>query len=394
MIDPVQLASKTDAGKVKPRLLLLTHYYPAHRGGVEIVAGQLASRLAKQYEILWLAADCDPAPFLPGIRCEPQRAWNKLESKGLPWPIWTLYGWINLKRSIVECDVLHLHDFIYPAHLLAIPLARRYGKAIVVTQHIGDIEYKNPFLRGVLKAVNRSFGRWMLGRANQVIFISPRVKAGFEAYTNFANPSLYWPNGVDAKVFRSVDQSVRATLRSAHGLCPSKPVLLFVGRFVERKGLHLMRQMAAARPEWQWCFAGWGPLDPAAWNLPNVRAWGGLHGQSLASLYQLADLLILPSHGEGFPLVVQESLACGTPVVISEETAAGGPKIPGCIIPVPCISHRQNPDTWLGAIETCLRYDEKEVLRSQCAETAELLWNWDRLAEKYQKLFRQLLSSQ
>src|SRR5574343_903655 len=82
MTNSVRLASNTDAGKMKPRLLLLTHYYPAHRGGVEIVAGQLAFRLAEQYEILWLAADCDPAPVLPGIRCEPQGVWNKLETKG------------------------------------------------------------------------------------------------------------------------------------------------------------------------------------------------------------------------------------------------------------------------------------------------------------------------
>ena len=382
-----------DAAKEMPRLLLLTHYYPAHRGGIEIVAGQLATRLAEHYEIHWLAADCDPPPTIPEIKCEPQRAWNKLETKGLPWPIWTLQGWKNLRRAIVECDILHIHDFIYPAHLIGTLLAWRLKKPVVITQHIGDIEYRNPVLRIILKAVNRTFGRWMLNRANQVVFISARVKTSFEEYTHFFRPPLYWPNGVDTQIFRPVDPVAQTMLWRANGLDSATPVILFVGRFVERKGLRLLQQMAAARPEWQWCFAGWGPLDPTAWDLPNVRVWNGLQGTSLAPLYQLADLLILPSHGEGFPLVVQESLACGTPVVVSEETAAGGPTLPGSIIPIPYSPYDPSPDTWLLAIENRLESEKTEDRRRERAEQAKLLWSWEQLANNYRALFEQLICS-
>lgn len=381
------------ARKEKPRLLLLTHYYPAHRGGVEIVAEQLASRLAENYAIHWYAADCDLPPDIPEITCKPQRAWNKLEKRGLPWPVWSLQGWRSLKQAISECDILHIHDFIYPAHFAGILLALRLGKPVVVTQHIGDIEYRNILLRGILKAVNRSFGRCALGKANQVVFISPRVKITFESYTNFVRTPLYWPNGVDTRIFRPVDQSGQVALRNVYGLCPDRPVLLFVGRFVEKKGLHFLREMAAARPKWQWCFAGWGGLDPTAWGFPNVRVWNGLQGASLAPLYQLADLLVLPSYGEGFPLVVQESLACGTPVVVSEETAAGGPVILGGIIPIADSSLHPDPVTWLSEIEANLSSEKREECRRSCAEKADLLWNWERLAENYRELLGELIES-
>ena len=382
------------AAKEKPHLLLLTHYYPAHRGGIEIVAGQLASQLAEHYAILWLAADCDPPPAIRGIACMPQRAWNKLEAKGLPWPIWKLQGWKNLRRAIVECDIVHIHDFIYPAHLIAMLLARRLKKPVVITQHIGDIDYRNPILRVILKGVNRTFGRWMLSRANQVVFISTRVKTSFEAYTLFPSPPLYWPNGVATQIFRPIDAVEQSMLRRAHGLNLAAPVILFVGRFVERKGLHLLQQMAALRPQWQWCFAGWGALDPNLWNLPNVRVWNGLEGASLASRYQLADLLILPSYGEGFPLVVQEALACGTATLIAEETASGGPKLPGSIIPIPHSPRCTNPDAWLNAIENCLISNNTEKRRRERAEEARLLWSWEQLAGNYQTLFEQLISSE
>lgn len=373
------------------RVLLLTHYYPAHRGGVEIVAGQLASRLADAHEILWLAADCDEAPQWEGVRCEPSRAWNGLEKNGLPWPVWELRAWLRLRQAVAECDILYVHDFIYLPHLVVLMLVAGRKRPVVVTQHIGDIDYPGWLSRNILKLINRTLGRWLLGRADQVIFISPRVKAGFELFTRFRRPPLYWPNGVDGEIFCPVPADERARLRVLHGLSLDSPVLLFVGRFVERKGLHLLKQMALARPEWQWCFAGWGPLDPEDWQLPNVWVWKGLQGQELAALYQLADLFVLPSHGEGFPLVVQESLSCGTPAVISEETAAGGGAMPGCIVPVPFQPHNPDANVWLQAIDACLNGAEKQERRHRCAEMAQALWSWEQLASNYRDLFSILL---
>ena len=54
--------------------------------------------------------------------------------------------------------------------------------------------------------------------------------------------------------------------------------------------------------------------------LRNVIVFSDLTGPFLAPLYQASDLLVLPSKGEGFPLVIQEALACDLPVVCSAET--------------------------------------------------------------------------
>ena len=378
---------------IKPRLLLVTHYFPAHRGGVEIVAGELAGRLTTRFALRWLAADCDPPPSIPGAAAAGQAAWNGMERFGLPWPIWSWRGWRTLYQAVVETDIVHLHDFIYPANIAAFCLARLRRKPVVITQHIGDIDYRNPVLKAVLKIVNRSLGRLILGRAHQVIFISPRVKALFQRFTDFRSPSAYWPNGVNTQIYAPATPTARLARRAGLGVSAGQPVVLFVGRFVEKKGLPFVRQLASLRPDWHWWFAGWGPAgpdNPESWQLPQVRVWRGLQGASLAELYQAADVLILPSYGEGFPLVVQESLACGTPSIISAETAAGAPAFPRAIRAVPYSPATSEPAEWLAALELLLSATDMAEIRQDAADFAAREWDWNQLAGKYTDLFKRL----
>jgi glycosyltransferase involved in cell wall biosynthesis len=381
------MIAQVDSRTAAPQMLLITHYFPAHRGGVEIVAGELAARLAPCLSLHWLAADCDAQP--EGLDARGQRAWNGLERFGLPWPIWHWKGWRTLSTEIARADVVHIHDFIYPACLVAFVLTRVRRKPLVVTQHIGDIAYRNPLLRALLRAINRSVGRLVLSRAEQTIFISAKVKTLFEGFTSFHRPPLYWANGVDRQTFRPC--ASREVLRASLGADVGRPAILFVGRFVPKKGLAILKELAALRPDWQWWLAGWGevgPLHPTTWELPQVRVWEGRSGATLAELYQAADVLVLPSYGEGFPLVIQEAIACGTPVVTSADTASGGPAAAGIITPVAVDPANPCMDDWLRAIAALLQ--APHATRAQAADFAAQEWDWDALGTRYAELFTRL----
>src|SRR5262249_31196577 len=95
-----------------------------------------------------------------------------------------------------------------------------------------------------------------------------------------------------------------------------------VGRFVEKKGIHLLRPLAERRPDWLWLFVGRSfGSSPTDWRLPNLRVLAPVAQDELRDLYVAADMLVLPSIGEGLPMAVLESLACGTPVLTTEDTA-------------------------------------------------------------------------
>lgn len=375
------------------QVLLVTHYYPAHRGGIELVAGELAARLAARHgvEFEWHASDCDPAPVLPGVRCVPARAWNAMERRlGFPYPLWSPAALRRLARAVRRVDAVHLHDCLYLPNLVASVAARLVGRPVLVTQHIGMVPYRNPLLRGLMFAAYRVLGRWVLGGAARVAFVSEAVRAYFARFVRFRVPPVFVATGVDTGTFRPPTPEARAALREELDVRPSVPLLLFVGRFVEKKGLPLLHELARALPEARWVFAGWGPLDPQAWACANVTVVRGRSGASLASLYQAADLLVLPSRGEGFPLVVQEAMACGTPAIVSSETAAGSPGAAHLLL-AEALDAASASVRWAARLRELLRPEGPlAALRPQVAAYARESWSWERCTDRYAELLEAL----
>ncbi len=374
------------------RVLLVTHYYAEHGGGVEIVAGQLAARLAcRGVEITWAAGGPAPSESGDGIAYLPMRAWNGTEwSLGFPYPVWSPASTARLCRAARSCDIVHLHDSLYLGNVVAFLRARVAGKPTLVTQHVGMVPYRQSLLRGLLATANRTLGRFVLGGASQAIFVSHKVREYFRRFVHFQADPLWIPNGLATETFFPATPDERRRLRKELGWPGDRPVFLFVGRFMEKKGLSLVRALAARFPDCQWVTIGWGPDDPSRWPLANVRSLGRMDHARIAPCYRAADLLVLPSVGEGFPLVVQESMACGTPALISEDTALGSPGIERM-----CVVSPLDEESLAGAVRGYLdRRGEWEKWRDQVACHAREHWDWDRCAEQYGEICCSLLEAE
>ena len=372
------------------KLLLVTHYYSTHAGGIEIVAGTVASLLAASHDVVWLASDSDRTPSQSAgtIRFVPMRANNTIERlTGLPFPVWGPASLVRLWKETQLCDIVHLHDFAYFGNWIAFVYAVVHGKPVCITQHVGFIPYRSRVLRFALRVLHATIGRVMLGSAWQVVFVSCVVQEYYARFVRFRRPPVLIPNGVDAATFAPALAEGRRQARASLAIDASRPVLLFVGRFVEKKGLHILEALAQRMPDVSWVFAGWGPINPGQWGAPNVYVFNGRHGAGLVTLYQAADLLVLPSVGEGLPLVLQESMSCGTPVVVGEDTARAvdGPAgiVFGCRVGGP-----ETVDTWERSLRAILAKPASLAeLRQTVADFARERWSWKRCAASYAELF-------
>jgi glycosyltransferase involved in cell wall biosynthesis len=375
------------------RITLVTHFFPAHRGGVERMAGQLAERLAAQgiARIEWHASDCDPPPpAAPGLSVVPAGSCNILErAVGVPYPFWSPAALLRLARAVRSASVVHLHDCLYLPVLAAFAAARLgRRRPVVVTQHIGHVPYRNPVLRALHAAANRLLGAWVLGSADQVVFESETVRAYFAERVRFRSAPQLIENGVDTRIFRPCSAAERRELRAQLGVAPGKPLLLFIGRFVEKKGLGVLRELTGQIPHAHWLFAGWGPMDPAAWGRANVTVRLRPGHEDLTALYQAADLLVLPSVGEGFPLSVQEAMACGTPALVGEDTAAGCPEARDVLLGER-VGGADTAARWAARVQALLAAPRQlESLRPRVAAFAAENWSWEQCVARYAALLR------
>ena len=97
---------------------------------------------------------------------------------------------------------------------------------------------------------------------------------------------------------------------------PKKDYILYFGRFSEEKGIGTLIQAAKELPDYQFIFAGTGPLAEEINKVSNINNLGFKTGLELETLIREAKFSICPSEWyENCPFSVMESQMYGTPVL-------------------------------------------------------------------------------
>lgn len=338
-------------------------------GGVQAVADALSSLLRQEgHDVLRIgggerAQVTDQAVTLPcSFRVE--------RAVGVSFPIPTAEARAELRGLVRGADLVHVHESYYPIGTLAGRFAAEARIPVVVTQHAGLPAVASWTQRIGFHALARFRAAPLLRSANKVLFTSDHVRRYFKERWNVNG--LLVPNGVAFERFYPCTSREERRLELDRLGVGAGTTLLFVGRFVERKGLAQIRAMAEARRDWNWILVGDGPERPEDWNLPNVCVRRSARSAEVALAYRVADAFVLPSFGEGFPLVVQEAMASGLPCVVIPQVVDGYPPI------APLVETVEGYETlpWLDAIERTLRRSPE---RSALAAFARDHWSWNRM---------------
>ena len=294
----------------------------------------------------------------------------------------------RIKQQVAWSEVVHMHDCLYAVNVQTFVSARRQHRPVLLTQHIAKVPYTNPFIRGLQSVAYASLGRAVLSSVDQVAFETEEVRRWFEPRVHFRKPPVLIESGVDTDLFKPAAEAERHAYRERLGISGDQPLLVFVGRFVEKKGIKLIRPVIEANPAWSWLFIGRaGDVDPQSWHLPNLRVIEALSHPELRNHYVAADLLVLPSLGEGFPVVAQEAMSCGLPTLLSAQTARGLPAVRDLVF----TTFTENDDLNAAVQKAVAAVLADRGLRRRVASLARERWTAEAFVTRYEEQLEGLL---
>ena len=217
----------------------------------------------------------------------------------------------------------HAH-FAYPATtLLAWPACEAAGLPFTFFAHAVDIFRHDNRERNRIADVVRSANckKVFIYGEHHKAFLEEQGVPGEKIALNF--------QAVDLDLYEQIAPVERPT-----GNAPLKGI--FIGRFVEKKGVDVLLEAAAILHDEPVTFElyGYGRLEARCRQraveigVSNVKFMGPIqHRRDLASVFQSADFLVVPSvvaangDTEGFPTVIFEAMAAGRPVITSSVSA-------------------------------------------------------------------------
>jgi glycosyltransferase involved in cell wall biosynthesis len=218
-----------------------------------------------------------------------------------------------------ECDVVHAHDeHAFTSNTVA--YARARNKRPFLLHCHGSYTGGSPLWRLFVYTYMKTLGSYTLTRSDLSVALSPSEA---EILKRFGGRNIrIIPNAVDpSELHTKADPSLFRSRRQVGG----RKLVLFVGRLIRVKGVHLLPRIASLfnSTSEDVCFAvvGDGPMREALkrsskrMGLRNMIITGRVSQEELSSAYAAADVVLAPSQSEGMPAVVLEALIFRKPVV-------------------------------------------------------------------------------
>jgi len=302
------------------KVLIVSHLALPHVGGVEnLVDLEVRSLAAAGHAVALVSSDGAGAGRTPeypaSVRVIRVPAWHLLERRfGIPYPLFGPRLLASLWNEIRAADVVHAHGFLFQNTALAVLIAKLQGKPCILTDHGGIQKFGSKPATLAARFGAETVGRLSACLASRVTTYNARIQGTLNRLGR-RRDAEFIPNPVDASLFFPPTVTERAAARAAFGWPEGRKKVLFVGRLIAAKGVPLLLDSRDDSFKLAFC----GPGDASVLGA-NAEYLPPRPQSELRALYHAADALALPAEvREGFPLVVQEAVACGLPVVLGYD---------------------------------------------------------------------------
>jgi glycosyltransferase involved in cell wall biosynthesis len=397
------------------RVMMLSWEYPPRIvGGISPHVSDLSKQLQKKGVEVHVITKA--TPLAPDEEIEPSgvqihRVHLKQEPNDFLHEIQLLNQATDLRvRELLEQwrpggapTIFHAHDWL--SLDAARELKYEYNLPMIATIHATESGRHGGIFNDTSRYIHEQ-EFWLSYEAWRIIVCSDFMKN--EAIRLFTAPAdkidiIY--NGVDPTKFEfDWDEAERAKHRATLAR-PDEKIVMYVGRFVREKGIHVLLNAAssilAEEPNTKFLIVGGGQRE----RFEHFVHWAGLQdkvlftgfmaNRALHQLYRCADVAVFPSLYEPFGIVALEGMAAGAAVVASD---AGG--LPEVVKhdETGTLSYANDPGSLAWAVLRVMRDPNRaEILKEKARARLRVDFDWSHLADQtiavYERVWDEFLKS-
>lgn len=372
------------------KIVVVTPYFIPHRGGIGTVVHEIGKKHVRMgHEVTIICPDYGDEYLenLDGMKIIRVPGNDILSKVGINFPLVSISMMRWLEQYIPRADVIHIHGFLFLSSLYSKFVASKYRKPIVLTEHVGYVKLDNALFNCIETTSIKLIGKLLFQTSEIIIACSSRVvreliQMGVEPWR-----IRFIKNSVDTTFFTPVSNEKKYRIRRELNLPEDKPLVIFVGRFVKKKGV--IPLVNCKRQGYHLLMIGEGiNVSHSIFHSDSLTIKRPIPQEELVKYYQASDIFVLPSLYEGFPLTALEAMACGLPMVLGND-----PTYKDYLDPSKYEAVNQDFDSIEKGIQSfinnegkrkeCAIYGRKRVMESM---------QWDEIANTHLKVYEEAIT--
>lgn len=292
------------------------------------------------------------------------------------------------------CDITHYHT-INLRYFLTVPFVKLYGKTVGYVHFLPETLEDSLRLPKWFRPIFYRYVICFYKRMDSLVTVNPVFIDRLTAYGIDREKITYIPNFVDERTFSPLTSAQRRRARELFGLDADRFTVVCAGQLQTRKGVLDFAELARRMPQVQFVWAGgfsFGRMTEGYEEIrrlckappENLHFPGILPREQMRAFYGMADVMLLPSYAELFPMTVLEAMSCGTPVVLRNLD----------IYPGILFDFYRKADSVDGFELLLLRMmsnPQEMALARRDASRGSAFYSWERIAKMWRQYYQNVL---